>query len=209
MSSTICFSLKFRCLICVLTGNNRLGGQDFNQRLLLYLKDKIEKHYNQQLVDKEDLQTLLLHVEDLKINLTHSLESEIMIELHSLGQSDKGDDIYRELVTRTLFESINKDLFAKVIEPIEKVLEAVELSVEDINEIVLVGGSTRIPKVRELIGQYFGKDPNTSVDPELAVATGVSIQAGIIGGMWPLSVSAVELPTLVAKIHINSDHQNC
>ena len=82
-------------------------------------------------------------------------------------------------------------------------LEATQLSREQVDEIVLVGGSTRIPKVRQLIGDYFGKKPNTAVDPELAVASGVSVQAGILGGMWPLTVSAVELPTRVRKIHVH------
>lgn len=71
------------------------------------------------------------------------------------------------------------------------------------NEVVLVGGSTRIPKVRQLIRDYFDKEPNVSIDPELAVASGVSIQAGILGGMWPLTVSAIELPVRAKKIQVN------
>lgn len=101
-----------------------------------------------------------------------------------------------------MFEDLNKDLFEKVLEPVHKVLETLEMTKYDIDEIVLVGGSTRIPKVRKIIAEFFEKEPNTSVDPELAVASGVSIQAGIIGGMWPLTVSAVELPTRVQKIHL-------
>ena len=184
-----------------LSGNNRLGGQDFNQRLLLYLRKRIAERYGQDLTDKEDLQSLLLHAEELKINLTNSQHSEIVLTLHSLTKNGVVP-VFTEKVTRQVLEELNKDLFDKVLEPIHKVLESVEMTVNDIDEIVLVGGSTRIPKVRQIIGEYFKKDPNTSIDPELAVASGVSIQAGIIGGMWPLTVSAVELPTRAQKIHL-------
>lgn len=154
-------------------------------------------------MDSEDLQGLLLHVEDLKINLTQSSESEIVMELLSMKtSSSQSKGVFSAKITRKTFEDINKDLFVKVLEPIKKVLESVELTKYDIDEVVLVGGSTRIPKVRKLIAEFFEKDPNTSIDPELAVVTGVSIQAGIIGGMWPLTVSAVELPTQVKKIHL-------
>jgi stress 70 chaperone-associated protein len=109
----------------------------------------------------------------------------------------------RESISRQLFEELNVDLFEKALQPIDRVLEATQLTRDEVDEIVLVGGSTRIPKVRQLIRDYFHKKPNTAIDPELAVASGVSIQAGIIGGMWPLTVSAVELPTRVRKIHVH------
>lgn len=182
----------------IVSGNNRLGGQDFNQRLLLFLKDAIEKMYGQKLTDKEDLQALRLQVEQAKLDLTYKQTVDIVITLHSLGNK-----VFKEAIPRTLFEKLNDDLFNKVLEPIDRVLQAVQLTRDEVDEIVLVGGSTRIPKVRELIRDYFRKQPNTAIDPELAVATGVSIQAGIIGGMWPLTVSAVELPTRVRKIQIH------
>ena len=109
----------------------------------------------------------------------------------------------QESISRELFEELNIDLFQKALKPIDRVLEATELTREDVDEVVLVGGSTRIPKVRQLIRDYFGKAPNTAIDPELAVVSGVSVQAGIIGGMWPLTVSAVELPSRVTKIHVH------
>lgn len=183
------------------SGNNRLGGQDFNQKLMSHLKKRITERYGHPLTDKEDLQSLLLHIEDLKINLTQSEHSEIVLPLHSLSNNG-APKIFSENVTRALFEDLNRHLFDKVLEPIRKVLEAVEMTKYDIDEIVLVGGSTRIPKVRALIAEFFEKEPNTSIDPELAVVSGVSIQAGIMGGVWPLTVSAVELPTRVQKIHL-------
>ena len=183
---------------CVISGNNRLGGQDFNLRLYNYLRDRIESQIKSQITDKEDLQTLRMAVEEVKINLTNSDSAYLHIHLHSLGKFSE----IREKITRSKFEEINKDLFLKVLEPIDTVLKATHLEREDVDEIVLVGGSTRIPKVRELIEVYFNKKPNTEIDPELAVAMGVSVQAGIIGGMWPLTVSAVELPTRVKKIQV-------
>lgn len=183
-----------------MAGNNRLGGQDFNQRLMTYLRKVIEQKYGKPLTDREDLQGLLLHVEDLKVNLTREHKSEIVLELPSMAGSKH--KVFSTQVSRQLFEDLNKDLFDKVLEPIEIVLKEVDLTIQDIDEVVLVGGSTRIPKIRQLIGEFFKKEPITSEDPDLAVATGVSIQAGILGGMWPLTVSAVELPSRVKKIHV-------
>ena len=94
---------------------------------------------------------------------------------------------------RKEFNEINKELFAKVLKPVEKVLEESETRSQDVDEIVLVGGSTRIPRVRELVAEYFGKVPNTSINPDIAVATGVAAQAGIMGNGWPLKVAAVEV----------------
>ena len=109
---------------------------------------------------------------------------------------------FQHVVSRKLFEELNEDLFQKVLEPIGRVLDEAELTAADIDEIVLVGGSTRIPRIRQLITDYFGgRKPNVAIDPELAVVTGISVQAGIIGGMWPLTVSAIEVPTFARKIH--------
>ncbi|XP_062598351.1 heat shock 70 kDa protein 13-like [Saccostrea cucullata] len=181
-----------------MAGNNRLGGQDFNLRLYNYVKELIEKEFNLVISDKEDLQAIRLAVEEVKINLTHQQSTPLKLYLHSLGKHSH----IQETITRDKFEELNKDLFIKVLEPIRTVLEATHLEKDDIDEIVLVGGSTRIPKIRSLIREFFNKDQNTHVDPELAVAMGVSIQAGIIGGMWPLKVSAVELPNRVVKIQV-------
>lgn len=181
-----------------MAGNNRLGGQDFNLRLYNYVKDLLETKFNLQITDKEDLQALRLAVEQVKINVTHHDSSSLKLFLHSLGKHSH----IKETITRAKFEELNKDLFVKVLDPIRTVLKATHLEKEDIDEIVLVGGSTRIPMIRNLIREFFGKELNTHVDPELAVAMGVSIQAGIIGGMWPLKVSAVELPNRVVKIQV-------
>ncbi|XP_076468566.1 heat shock 70 kDa protein 13-like [Babylonia areolata] len=181
-----------------MAGNNHLGGQDFNQRLLAHLLTVVKERFGRPLTDRADIQALRLQVEDAKLNLTHHLHTQIHLPLTSFG----GQQLL-ESISRTLFEDLNYDLFRKALQPIDRVLEVARLSRDEVDEIVLVGGSTRIPKVRQLIAEYFGKKPNTAIDPELAVVSGVSIQAGIMGGMWPLTVSAVELPTRVRKIQVH------
>ena len=185
-----------------MAGNNRLGGQDFNNRLIFYLESVIQQRFNKELTNAEDIQRLRQEVEAAKINLTTDHKVTIRLPLLSLSEGKKLA-IFQETLTRDTFEKINEDLFLKVLQPIERVLKEVDIPKEYIDEIVLVGGSTRIPKVRQLIKKYFnGKAPNVSIDPELAVASGVAIQAGIIGGMWPLQVSAIEIANNVRKIHV-------
>ena len=191
---------RYTCMFVSLfdAGNNHLGGQDFNQRLLQHMLGVVKERFGQPLMDKADVQALRLQVEEAKLNLTHHLETRITLPLHSFGGK-----LFQQSISRTLFEELNYDLFKKALLPIDRVLEVAQLTTDQVDEVVLVGGSTRIPKVRQLIRDYFGKQPNTAIEPELAVVSGVSIQAGNIGGMWPLTVSAVELPTRVRKIHVH------
>lgn len=138
-------------------------------------------------------------MEAAKINLTSSQTADVKLALHSLSGK-----AYERTVSRQEFETVNKDLFKKILEPIEAVLADTELRPRDVDEVVMVGGSTRIPRVRELVSKLFdNRTLNTAVDADLAVVSGVSIQAGIIGGMWPLTVSAVEVQTSVKKIYLD------
>ncbi|VDN01297.1 unnamed protein product [Thelazia callipaeda] len=175
-----------------MAGNNRLGGQDFNDRMQNYLTEYIQHQHNRVLDDKEDIQQLRLAIEAAKIHLTSFPTADIIVNLRSLGKIH-----YR--FTREKFESLNEDLFESITEPIEAALNDAEIKTSDIDEIVLVGGSTRIPRVRSVIGRYFGKAPNYGIDPELAVVIGASVQAGVIGGGWPLQI---ELPAKRRKQHI-------
>ena len=187
-----------------MAGNNRLGGQDFNNRLLQYFLGTIEEKYGKQHdLSMKDIQRLHQLAESVKLNLTRDFDVEINFPLPSL-RSDSDTVIFQLNITRLTFEKLNQDLFEKVLDPIRKVLDVTGLEQSDIDEIVLVGGSTRIPKIRQIIKDYFnGKEPNTSIDPELAVVTGVAIQAGILGGAWPLHVSAIEIQHQdLKKIHI-------
>ncbi|XP_072033837.1 heat shock 70 kDa protein 13-like [Amphiura filiformis] len=182
-----------------MAGNNHLGGQDLNQRLMLYLKDLVERKLGKPLTNAEDLQHLRLVVEDVKLNLTSHDSILLNVSFPSLGNSF----IFQDRLTRNTFEKINDDLFQKVLEPVKIVLEDIEMQPNDIDEIVLVGGSTRIPRVRQVVRDFFKKEPNVAIDPELAVAYGVAVQAGVIGGMWPLQVSAIELTNRkLRKVHV-------
>jgi len=180
-----------------MAGNNRLGGQDFNDRVQKHMLVFIEKKYGILLDDKEDLQQLRLAIEEAKINLTSVPQA--LVSLHP-----KNMEPFQYELTRKEFESINADLFDQVVEPISAALEDAHIGPADVDEIVLVGGSTQIPRIRQIVGSYFGRVPNYGIDPELAVVTGASVQAGVIGGGWPLQVAAMELPATQRKRHIYS-----
>lgn len=185
-----------------MAGNNRLGGQDFNQNLLNYILTLIDDK-NNQTIDGNFLQHLRIEIEKCKIDL--STKTECLINS-------------QWLITREKFEEINQDLFKKILEPLDRIFAYINsdindqdeddisnrLTVNNIDEIVLVGGSTRMLKIRQLIENYFQKKPNIDIDPDVAVTHGVSIQAGILGGVWPLTVSATEVRTAVEKIHIET-----
>lgn len=184
-----------------MAGNNRLGGQDFNQNLLNYILTLIDD--KNQKTDPNFLQHLRIEIEKCKIDLSTKIECLINSKW---------------LITREKFEEINQDLFKKILEPLDRIFAYINsdindededdisnrLTVNNIDEIVLVGGSTRMLKIRQLIENYFQKKPNIEIDPDVAVTHGVSIQAGILGGVWPLTVSATEVRTAVEKIHIET-----
>ncbi|VDK57625.1 unnamed protein product [Anisakis simplex] len=165
-----------------MAGNNRLGGQDFNDRIQKFLIKKIEKMKGSKLDNKEDVQQLRLAIETAKIQLTTFPSADINLNLDSVGRFN-----YR--LTRKEFEELNSDLFESVVDPIEAALGDANIDIGAVDEIILVGGSTRIPRIRSIIGTFFGKAANHGIDPDLAVVTGASVQAGVIGGSWPLQVS--------------------
>ncbi|KAG7480331.1 hypothetical protein JOB18_000144 [Solea senegalensis] len=186
-----------------MAGNNKLGGQDFSQRLLQYTTERVRQEFGVPPTLKEDIHHLRQAVEAAKLNLTLQPITTIAVplHLHTAGSSETPENpstatpvLFKAEISRELFEELNEDLFQKILTPVKTVLAEGHLKKEDVDEIVLVGGSTRIPRIRRLISEYFGKEPNTSVDPDLAVVTGVAIQAGIMGGSWPLQVSALEIP---------------
>ncbi|XP_012586115.1 PREDICTED: heat shock 70 kDa protein 13 [Condylura cristata] len=212
-----------------MSGNNKLGGQDFNQRLLQYLYKQIHQTYGFLPSRKEEIHRLRQAVEMVKLNLTLHQSAQVSVLLtvekedkkepqssellkdrlspakghrvngmlgasHLQQKSGESQVLFETEISRKLFDTLNEDLFQKILVPIQQVLKEGHLEKTEIDEVVLVGGSTRIPRIRQVIQEFFGKDPNTSVDPDLAVVTGVAIQAGIDGGSWPLQVSALEIP---------------
>lgn len=187
-------------------GNNKLGGQDFSQRLLQHMMEQVRQTFGTPATLKEDMHRLRQHAEEAKLNLTlqPSASVRVPLQLQEASGPPKPPVVFQTTITREVFEELNADLFLKILAPIKTVLAEGRLDKEEVDEIVLVGGSTRIPRIRRLISQFFGKEPNTSVDPDLAVVTGVAIQAGIMGGSWPLQVSAIEIPNRhLRKINFN------
>lgn len=183
-----------------MAGNNRLGGQDFNDRVQKHVLSVLRQKFGEVLSDKEDLQQIRLEIENAKIKLTTYPKAVMNFHLKGIG------DWQMELL-RDEFEELNADLFKSIEQPIEAALADAHLHPSEVDEIVLVGGSTRIPKVRQIVGHYFGKPSNFGVDPELAVVTGAAVQAGVIGGGWPLQVAAMELPSKRRKRHFYTEEQ--
>jgi endoplasmic reticulum chaperone BiP len=159
-------------------GDTHLGGEDFDQRIMDYSMKLFKRKYNKDLSkDKRALGKLRREAEKAKRAL--SSQNQVRIEIESLHD---GQD-FSETLTRARFEELNSDLFRKTLKPVEKVLADAGMSKSDVHEVVLVGGSTRIPKVQQLVKDYFnGKEPNRGVNPDEAVAFGAAVQAGILSG---------------------------
>lgn len=158
------------------SGDTHLGGEDFDQRVLEYFIKLIKKKHQKDISgDKTSIQKLKKEVEKAKraLSSTH----EYSIEIESLFE----DLDFEETLTRAKFEELNADLFKKTFGPVTKALEDAKKKKTEIDDIVLVGGSTRIPKIQEMIKEYFnGKEPNRYINPDEAVAYGAAIQGAII-----------------------------
>ena len=187
-----------------MAGNNRLGGQDINNNLINFVRHKLSEKFGVFEISPNDLQVIRDQVELIKINLTNSYEAEIKFSLEAMSPITGEQISYYYALSREEFNSINNELFLKVLDPIKRVLVDGEITKNEVDEIVLVGGSTRVPKVRELVGDFFNKIPNTSINPDIAVAIGVAAQAGILGNGWPLKVAAVEIQNeKLRKVYVN------
>jgi len=159
-------------------GDTHLGGEDFDQRVMQYFIKSAEKNHGVSIEnDKLALQKLRKEVERVKRTL--STQQQARLEIDDLVS---GFD-FSETLTRARFEEINNDLFSQTMGPVAQALKDAGLSKDDIHEIVLVGGSTRIPKVQQLISDYFGgKKPATGVNADLSVAYGAATQAAVLNG---------------------------
>merc|ERR1711871_932619 len=159
-------------------GDTHLGGEDFDQRVMEYMMKIFKrKHKKDMSKDKRSIQKLRREVERAKRALSST--SSARVEIESLFD---GVD-FSETLTRARFEELNMDLFKKTLGPVKKVMEDSSFKKNDIDEIVLVGGSTRIPKVQTLIKDFFnGKEPNKGINPDEAVAYGAAVQGGILSG---------------------------
>lgn len=159
-------------------GDTHLGGEDFDQRVMDYMIKLFKRKYNKDLGgDKRALAKLRRECEKAKRAL--SSQTQVRIEIESLFD---GQD-FSETLTRARFEELNSDLFRRTLKPVEKVLKDAGLSKGEVHEVVLVGGSTRIPKVQQLVSDFFnGKVPSKGINPDEAVAYGAAVQAGILSG---------------------------
>ncbi len=160
-------------------GEAHLGGKDFDQRLINWVIDQFKKEQNIDLTnDPLALQRIKEAVEKAKIELSSTLETEINLPYITADATGPKHLYYK--ITRAQFESLTSDLIEKSIERVKLTLQEAKLSKEDIDEIVLVGGTTLIPKVREEVKKFFNKEPNKSINPEEIVAIGAAIEAEII-----------------------------
>jgi len=170
-------------------GDTHLGGEDFDQRVMQYFIKMTKKKSSVDISgDKKSLQKLRKEVERVKRAL--STQQQARLEIEDLAE---GFD-FSETLTRARFEELNQDLFKKTLGPVGKVMEDADLSKSEVDEIVLVGGSTRIPKVQQLISDFFnGKEPSKGVNPDEAVAWGASVQGAILSGEGDESTNEVLL----------------
>merc|ERR1712226_971920 len=159
-------------------GDTHLGGEDFDQRVMQhFIKIFQKKHSKDMTKDRRAVQKLRREVEKAKraLSSTHQARVEIEAVFDGIDMS--------ETLTRARFEEINNDLFKNTLGPVKQVMEDSGLKKNQIDEIVLVGGSTRIPKVQQLIKDFFnGKEPNRGINPDEALAYGAAVQAGILSG---------------------------
>jgi molecular chaperone DnaK len=162
-------------------GDTFLGGEDFDMRLVNYLADEFQKEQGINLrSDKLALQRLKEAAEKAKIELSSTTQTEINLPFITADQS--GPKHLTMKLTRAKFEALVNDLVEKTIEPCRKALKDAGLTPGEIGEVVLVGGMTRMPKIQEVVKQFFGKEPHKGVNPDEVVAIGAAIQAGVLQG---------------------------
>ena len=163
------------------SGNNHLGGDDFDQKIIDYLVDEFKKENKVDLTkDKMAMQRLKDAAEKAKKDLSGVTTTQISLPFLSQGEDGP---LHLELsLTRAKFEDLTRDLIDSTLEPVRKALKDAKLTANDIDKVLLVGGSTRIPRVQEIIKNELGKEPSKGVNPDEVVAMGAAIQGGVLTG---------------------------
>ena len=162
-------------------GDTHLGGDDIDEELVSWIIDEFKKDQGIDLHnDKMALQRLKEAAEKAKVELSSAMETEINLPFITADASGPKHLVLK--LTRAKFEALVEPELKKLMPPVEQALKDAGLSAKDIDEVVLVGGSTRIPKVQEMVKEFFGKDSNKSVNPDEVVALGAAVQAGVLGG---------------------------
>jgi molecular chaperone DnaK len=189
-------------------GDTFLGGEDFDKRLIDYLADGFKKDAGIDLRgDPLAMQRLKEAAEKAKIELSSSQQTEVNLPYITADAS--GPKHLNIKVTRAKLESLVEDLIARTIEPCKTALKDAEISASDVNEVILVGGQTRMPKVQEAVKEFFSREPRKDMNPDEAVAVGAAIQAGVLSGevkdvllldVTPLSLGIETLGGVMTKL---------
>ena len=163
------------------SGNNKLGGDDFDQRIMDYLVSEFKKENSVDLSkDKMAMQRIKDAAEKAKKDLSGMTSTQINIPF--ITQNSDGPLHLDVTLTRAKFEELNMDLFESTLEPVKKALKDAKLTAKDIDKVLLVGGSTRIPYIQELVKKELGQEPSKGVNPDECVALGAAIQGGVLTG---------------------------
>lgn len=170
-------------------GDTHLGGEDFDLRVAKYLQKLFEEKHGKDISkDKKALSRLRQAAEKAKIALSSVKKTNVDLE----GLAEGID--FTETLTRAKFEELNVELFRKTLIPLKKVLEDAKMQKSDVHEVVVVGGSTRIPKIQDMLKSYFfNKEPNKKLNPDEAVAWGAAVQAGVLSGVADESVVLLDI----------------
>ena len=190
------------------SGDTHLGGDDFDQRLVDHIADEFKKQEGVDLKkDAMALQRLKEAAEKAKCELSSASQTDV--NLPFITATQEGPKHLQLTITRSKFEQLVDDLIERTVEPCKKALKDAGLQASDINEVILVGGSTRIPKVQEVVKSIFGKDPHKGVNPDEVVAIGAAIQGGVLAGdvsdvllldVTPLSLGIETLGGVMTKL---------
>ena len=164
------------------SGNNHLGGDDFDEKVMDYLVEEFKKDNGIDLSkDKMAMQRIKEAAEKAKKDLSGMSSTEISLPF--ISQNDDKEPLHLEMeLSKAKFEDLCKDLFDSTLEPVRKALKDAKLKTSDIDKVILVGGSTRIPYIQELVKKELGQEPNKSVNPDEVVAMGAAIQGGVLTG---------------------------
>src|SRR5690554_6681354 len=162
-------------------GDTHLGGEDFDNRLTNYLVEQFNKDQGIDLrKDPLAMQRLKEAAEKAKIELSSAQQTEVNLPYVTADAS--GPKHLAIKLTRSKLESLVEDMVKKTLEPVKQAIEDADLKIGDIDDVILVGGQTRMPKVQELVADFFGKEPRRDVNPDEAVAVGAAVQAGVLQG---------------------------